>query len=212
VLTRHDRKAGGEVGESGRGSTAWGGIADIIIAVRRHAPDSRPTVRVIDAVGRFDETPDRLIVELTGEEGYTLLGDTSAFAEREAAELIVKLLPGSVAEAMATANVLDKLADEHDVKRTVANEALAKLASNGIVRRIGEGKKVDPYRYCKLPAGEYASEIPSSAYKSNVAEERKPESKDCIATVRQDTQILSSAEPTYKAEERKLEPHYDISV
>jgi AAA domain-containing protein len=67
VLTRHERKGGGEVGESGRGSSAFGGAVDIILSIRRAEGNVRPTVRVIESLSRFEETPDKLVIELTPE-------------------------------------------------------------------------------------------------------------------------------------------------
>ncbi len=144
VVTRHERKSGGEVGDSARGSTAFDGTVDIIMSLRRPQGEARPTVRVIESLSRLGEAPDKLFVELT-DDGYRSLGDTSAFAEREAMKAIVELLPAKEENAMPTKDVLDKL-KEQGVKRTVATEALKKLATDAI-RRIGEGKRNDPYRY-----------------------------------------------------------------
>jgi RecA-family ATPase len=41
-LTRHERKSGGEPGESARGSSAYGGAADIIVAIRSRTASTRP--------------------------------------------------------------------------------------------------------------------------------------------------------------------------
>jgi AAA domain len=204
VVTRHDRKAGGEVGESGRGSTAWGGIADVIMAVRRHTPDARPTVRVIEALSRFEETPDKLIVELT-EQGYRSLGDAPAFSQREAKEAIVELLPSNPENAMPTADVVDAL-QERNIKQTVANEALAKLADSGTICRIGAGRRGNPYRYYK-PAPDEGDEPEnhSSALKDEAAKERKTVADDGDAGRDGGGQIHSSASPIHLAKERKTE-------
>jgi putative DNA primase/helicase len=145
VLTRHERKGGGEVGESGRGSSAFGGAVDVILSIRRGEGNTRPSVRIIESLSRFDETPGKLVIELT-EDGYKSLGDATAFAETEAINVILELLPSKEENAMPTDDVLDKL-KEQDIKRTVATDALANLATSGMVRRIGAGKKGSPYRY-----------------------------------------------------------------
>jgi hypothetical protein len=147
VLTRHERKGGGEVGESGRGSSAFGGAVDIILSIRRGEGNTRPTVRIIESLSRFDETPSKLVIELINE-GYRSLGDATAFAEKEATSAILELLPSEEDNAMKTDDLLNKL-EEQGIKRTVATDALAKLANMGTVRRIGEGKKGSPYRYYK---------------------------------------------------------------
>jgi putative DNA primase/helicase len=147
VLTRHERKGGGEVGESGRGSSAFGGAVDIILSIRRAEGNVRPTVRVIESLSRFDETPSRLVIELT-DDGYTSLGDATAFAEKEAMKAIVELLPSKEENAMPTDDILDEL-KKQGIKRTVSTGALAKLTESGTVRRIGAGKRGSPYRYHK---------------------------------------------------------------
>jgi hypothetical protein len=149
VLTRHERKGGGEVGESGRGSSAFGGAVDVILSIRRGEGNTRPTVRIIESLSRFDETPSKLVIELTND-GYKSLGDATAFAEQEAMSTIVELLPTKEGNAMTSGDVLDKL-KEQDIKRTVATDALAKLTNSGGIRRMGVGKKGNPYRYYKPP-------------------------------------------------------------
>jgi hypothetical protein len=156
VLTRHERKGGGEVGESGRGSSAFGGAVDVILSIRRGEGNTRPTVRIIESLSRFDETPSKLVIELTND-GYRSLGDATAFAEKEAREAIVELLPSKEEHALASADVLDKL-KEQEIKRTVATDALSTLTNSGAIRRIGAGKKGSPYRYYKpIPDNEKRS-------------------------------------------------------
>jgi len=153
VLTRHERKGGGEVGESGRGSSAFGGAVDIILSIRRGEGNTRPTVRVIESLSRFDETPAKLVIELT-DQGYRSLGDATAFAEKEAMSAILELLPSKEENALTSGDVLDKL-KEQGIKRTVATDALAKLTKSSAIRRVGAGRKGNPYRYYKpIPEGE----------------------------------------------------------
>jgi hypothetical protein len=119
----------------------------VILSIRRGEGNTRPTIRIIESLSRFDETPNKLVIELT-ESGYRSLGDATAFAEQEAMKAIVELLPSKEENAKPTDDVLDKL-KEQEIKRTVASEALAKLAAAGTVRRIGAGKRGSPYRYYK---------------------------------------------------------------
>jgi hypothetical protein len=144
-LTRHERKGGGEVGESGRGSSAFGGAVDIILSIRRGDGNVRPTVRVIESLSRFEETPDKLVIELI-EGKYRSIGDATAFAEEEARAAILDALPATRETALTTSELLDKL-KEQDVKRTAAQSALAEIVQDGAVTRTGGGKKGDPYRY-----------------------------------------------------------------
>src|SRR5262249_33642155 len=76
---RHERKAGGEVGDSGRGSSAFAGAADIVLSMRRLEGNGRPNARIIQALSRFDETPDSLVIELR-EGGYRVIGSRNVLA------------------------------------------------------------------------------------------------------------------------------------
>ena len=161
LLTRHDRKGGGEVGDSARGSSAFGGVVDVVLQIQRGEGNTRPTIRVINALSRFDATPDQLMIELT-ESGYVALGDKSAVASDEAHDAIRKTAPTSEAEAMTEREILDAA----DVKRTVGQEVLRSLVEAGILTRIGEGKRGSPYRYWK-PSEKDSAGTPVDAAESN---------------------------------------------
>ncbi len=117
----------------------------MILSIRRGDGNTRPTVRVLESLSRFDETPDKLVIELTPN-GYRSLGDATAFAEEEAARAIREMLPATPDSAMTTSELTDKL-KEQDVKRTSSQAALSKLLHEGAVTRIGGGKKGDPFRH-----------------------------------------------------------------
>ncbi len=208
VLTRHERKGGGEVGESGRGSSAFGGTVDIILSIRRGEGNVRPTVRVIESLSRFDETPDKLVIELT-EQGYRSLGNATALAEEEAENAVLEMLPSKPENAMTTPEVLDKL-KEQDIKRTVATGALAKLSDSGGVRRVGEGKKGNPYRYYKPHTEEQkdSSENPARSGRTNARDASRQLGPLVVADP-----IRSSATLSLYTDERKTEeddPGVDI--
>ncbi len=65
LLIHHLRKSGGSEYTGSRGSGALSAFADILIELTRFdAGDSRSTKRVIKAKGRYDETPDEIVIEL----------------------------------------------------------------------------------------------------------------------------------------------------
>ena len=142
VLSRHERKAGGDVGDSGRGSSAWGGVADIIIAIRRGDGNTPPNIRVLQSLSRFDETPDTLVIELQGGE-YVSLGNETQVALRLAKDAILSTAPRTEDDAKAT----NDLIKDAEVKSTIAKEALNELLREGQLSRTGGGKKGNPYKY-----------------------------------------------------------------
>jgi hypothetical protein len=148
---RHDRKGGGEVGESGRGTSQIGGDADQLLQLTRPTGgNARPTVRVLSAVGRFgDDTPEQITIELDQKTGeYRCLGDSTAYARQQAMRTVVDVLPASAASAWTSEKVVNK-AVEQNCTRTHAYEALRTLAEAGTIIRVGKGRKGDPHRYYK---------------------------------------------------------------
>ncbi len=143
IVVRHERKAGGEVGVSGRGSSAFGGAVDIVLALKRGEGATRPTVRVLLALSRFDETPDELVVELQ-DGGYVALGDQAAVASADARSRLLAELPTSPDDALSMDEIKARL---HDISPTTIERARDALRAEGAIQRCGAGKKGDPYRY-----------------------------------------------------------------
>ena len=142
-LSRHERKSGGDVGDSGRGSSAFAGAVDIVLSLRRPEGHSRKTVRVLQALSRFSDTPPELLIELTPQ-GYVSLGEPNDAALKDTRDSIMATAPKTEAEA-ATQKELTEAAEAPS--RRTAGRAIEELYREGMLRRIGKGKKGDPFRY-----------------------------------------------------------------
>jgi hypothetical protein len=65
LLIHHLRKSGGQEYTGSRGSGALSAFPDILIELVRHdASDTKSKKRVLRAKGRYEETPDELVIEL----------------------------------------------------------------------------------------------------------------------------------------------------
>ncbi len=151
VSVRHERKAGGDVGDSGRGSSAFGGAVDTVIAIRRAEGRSATATRIITALSRFDGVPETLVVELT-EAGYVSHGDEAAVATAEARATILDRAPSTLPGL-----TFEELRDE--VPRTTAQRAIESLLAEGQLRRQGAGKRGDPYRFVSAQAPSLDGEV-----------------------------------------------------
>lgn len=160
MVCRHERKSGGDVGDYGRGSSAFAGAVDVVLSLRRAEGAARPTIRHIHALSRFDETPDLLVVEWTPD-GYIALGTETAVAEAEAREGVLAAAPTNEADAMTEADLLAAA----DLKRTVGRAAIAAHVEARRLERTGEGKRNNPYRYWR------PSEMVSDTLKEGVPSE-----------------------------------------
>ncbi len=161
-VLRHERKSGGDVGDSARGSSAFGGAADILLRLKRAEGNTRPTVRVIDSLSRFDETPDSLVIELT-DDVYTAHGDVQAVATHEASVAIFAAAPTSEDAALTEDELLD-VADDA-VTRSTGRRAINAHLDAGRLLRTGEGKRGDPYRFWR-PEPEKVSDQTTHLYRS----------------------------------------------
>jgi hypothetical protein len=147
LMGRHARKSGGRVGQSGRGSSAFAGAADIVLSLRRPEGNARNTIREIHGLSRFEETPDLLVIELT-EAGYVAHGTREDVTGREAESAIRNALPESPAEGVTLDELVDRLPLGAN-KRTTVQTALQRLANLGDVTRTGRGVKGDPHRFVR---------------------------------------------------------------
>jgi hypothetical protein len=157
VVARHERKGGGEVGESGRGGSAFSGAVDIVVSIRRAEGKTKPTVRVLHALSRFSETPESLVIDLTTD-GYIALGSAGTVAVLEAERALLDRFPTTEAAALTLTDLIDGA--QPRIPRTVAQRALDKLTEAGAVSRLGSGKKKDAYRYFKAIDVSAQTQIP----------------------------------------------------
>lgn len=142
VVNRHDRKAGGDIGDSARGSSAFGGACDIMVSIRRCEGGSKPTLRLIQGLSRFPQTLESQIVELT-ERGYVSRGGAARVAVDDAIAALLECLPSE--HGLTVEEITEKLPNHG---RTVIQTALSELGD--AVGRAGRGRKGDPYRFFRV--------------------------------------------------------------
>lgn len=144
LVARHDRKSGGEVGESGRGSSAISGDVDVILQLRRPEGHQPHTRRVIESLSRYSETPEKVVIDLT-EAGYVLLGDSEAVAVADAIRIVSAHLGGEFEQKESW--TVDELVTDCDLNRAAVQRALRELERRGDVHRHGLGRRGSPYTY-----------------------------------------------------------------
>ena len=143
VVLRHERKSGGDVGDSARGSSAFGGAVDIVVQVSRSEGNARATLRKLTSLSRFDETPGEQMVELTETGEYVSHGDGAAVAHAEALAAVMVAVPDREGLAAEEKDILDTTG----IPRATARRALDELIRDGKVVRVGAGIKGQPYRF-----------------------------------------------------------------
>ncbi|MFY9532267.1 MAG: bifunctional DNA primase/polymerase [Candidatus Acidiferrales bacterium] len=142
LIVRHERKRGGEVADSGRGSSAYAGAVDIVLSLRRAPGNQKRNVRLIQAVSRFDETPSELLIEL-GDGGYRSLGEPGEAAREQTKDVILAALLETKKEAVD----IEVLAERTKISRAQLQRVLEELLKEGKIEKTGKGRKGDPLRY-----------------------------------------------------------------
>ena len=170
VTIRHANKEGGP-----RGSTAFDHDVDILLTMGRPLGGYGPNVREIKGVGRYDGIPEKLLVELT-EDGYRVLGTGGDAAFKQAVAAVRRHAPDNEGSAVKEDDLLAAMKEEDGVSRSTGGRAMEFLRDEGDLRRIGEGKKGDPYR-CYLPKPKIPKFVSSQTGGAN-GQKRIPEEKD----------------------------------
>jgi len=142
IVVRHERKSGGDVGDSGRGSSAFAGVVDVVLSLRKAEGNAPKARRVLQSLSRFSETPSDLVIEMT-DAGYVALGDAGETAVNDAKKAILAVAPQTETEAID----LKELSSNAEVSRQSAQRAIAELTEEGMLSRIGRGKRGDAFRY-----------------------------------------------------------------
>jgi hypothetical protein len=143
VCVRHERKSSGEIGDSARGSSAFGGAADIILRLCRPEGRMRKSIRRLEGLSRFAETPTEVLIELRDGK-YVSLGAPHEVAVEESKNSLLAAAPETEEKALT----LDELAEKAGVKsRSTAQRAIDKLLESGSLRQCGAGRRGSPLRF-----------------------------------------------------------------
>lgn len=156
-LARHSRKMGGEVGDTGRGSSAASGDVDIIFDLHRPEGNTPTSRRILESTGRYsDVTPEKIVLDFDLTTGrYAYLGNEDAVAITEAAnfvrDTIEKATETNDGEGPTLAD-LTNAGKEANISRTSIQRGIEHLEKQRLVKRSGAGVKGNPQRYHVVPA------------------------------------------------------------
>jgi hypothetical protein len=162
-------------GQAARGSGALGGYADILLEMSWFArptdPDRR---RVIEAYSRHEETPRRLVIELSPDgTDYLSLGDVYADDFAPHWQTLQALLASSAVPL--TRVEIQRRWPPGAAKPDLATvwRWLERLVIQQKLERLGSGRKTDPFRFRLVPA----AADPEAADDPEGVEEHSPGSR-----------------------------------
>ncbi len=144
LVTAHERKAGGEVYDAARGSSAAGGVFDILVSLQRPAGNHSPTVRKLRSISRLSETPSELVFDFNETDcRYSVLGDLDSIALARTRTKVALALPIDPNEAKTIEELKEETGESESTLRRVLKEFV----------NLGPGKKGSPIRYYQRVAG-----------------------------------------------------------
>jgi hypothetical protein len=144
AMSHHLGKSGGSEGTASRGSGALPAFVDLILEMRRFAPDDRADHRrVLSAWGRYDDVPAELVIELA-DGTYRGLGDRNEASMAGVTETLSGFL---TADGMTYEEIVEQWPGDSAPRRVTLLAALQAGIAQGYFTRTGIGKKGDPHRY-----------------------------------------------------------------
>jgi hypothetical protein len=142
----HERKSGGDVSDAARGSSAVGGVADILMSLRRPEGNHRgETLRTISSISRFSELPTELVVDWTLDNEYAVIGNSDAVTRDRATQRILDVLPFFADQAKTVLVLQEETGESQTTIRRILRELKA--------ARSGTGPKGDPFKYHRAENG-----------------------------------------------------------
>lgn len=145
LLVHHLRKADGEEGTAHRGSGALVGAVEIALEMGRRS--SSKEQRLLAGIGRYEETPQEVVIELR-EDGYHALGSPEQTSFEEVRSKVLAVVPEHT-EAPIDSKTIEERLPEPRPKKTNLKDVLVNLTSTGLVEQIGKGVRNSPYLYRK---------------------------------------------------------------
>ncbi len=134
-LVHHTSKAGGDRGRDIRGASSLLGIVDQSLVLEERQ-GGKSNQRVLKTLGRYDESPPELIVELQDDE-WRCLGTGAEAVQMNQNALVFRVLTHDP-------QTVDTLALKTDLSPKQVRRSLKILTDQNRITRSGEGVKNDP--------------------------------------------------------------------
>jgi hypothetical protein len=144
----HERKSGGEVSDAARGSSAAGGVADVLMSLRKPDGNHPETMRKISSISRFPETPTEIVIDWTLDNEYAVIdGNSNAVTRDRDTRKILDVLPFFADQAKTVKLLREQTGESESTIRRALRELHAVLS--------GSGEKGDPFKYHRREPGRH---------------------------------------------------------
>lgn len=152
LLVQHERKAGGDIFDAGRGTNALTGAVDVLLRLTKMGGKGQESLRQLEYLGRFPGPALPLTLErktLDERSRYEALKDGAAVKKVSAKKAVLDFLHEEGSPATR-----EEIMKETGVTETTLRRALDDLQEEGLVRTTGDGSKEAPFRYAEVTVPE----------------------------------------------------------
>jgi putative DNA primase/helicase len=150
LLVHHVRKGDGAEATASRGSGALTAFVETIVELRRFDATKRgDRRRVLTGHGRYRDTPEELVVELT-DGGYVAHGDRDTCHQETIRDVLLDILP-TAEPGLTYPEMMDKWPTDEKPRKANVLTVLKLGVESGVWMCAGKGKKGDPHRYWVNP-------------------------------------------------------------
>lgn len=145
VALQHERKGGGSIGDSARGSTAFGGAMDILLVLHELAKERDreryPNRRELGGRGRCD-VPDPVIVEFI-DRHYQLVGGVGQTSRLLNEKAVIDVLPYAISEEVDVEYIAEKSGIPRTTARRILDDLMKRKAvqHGNVPRSSGHGQR-----------------------------------------------------------------------
>lgn len=153
LLVHHSRKSGGGEFTGSRGSGGLPAFCETLMEFYRHSENTKDTKRILGGKGRYSETPDKMLIELTPG-GYVSHGDPDdpsvkvIFGNGAWREFAMQLI--NLSETGVTRERILEGLGEKTPRKDELWAWLEARAADGEIEKTGTGRRGSPFLYKKL--------------------------------------------------------------
>lgn len=145
LCIQHERKAGGDIQDAGRGTNALTGAVDVILRLNRPEGKHPSSYRQLEFIGRFPgPNAPRILDRKTADSAsrYELLGNVAAVKSVNSQQTVMELF---IDDGVTLTEA--EIVEATSLDRSAVHRALGKLVEDGLLNKKGEGKRMSPFQF-----------------------------------------------------------------
>lgn len=146
LAIQHERKAGGDIFDAGRGTNALTGAVDALIRLHRPSGAYPATYRQLEYIGRFPGPPDSLIIERKTSDAasrYAVVGNPAVVRRLSNEQKVLDLWSNAPDSWLREEQIIEMA----QLVRSTVKRTIASLIDDGLLEIRGKGINKSPHEF-----------------------------------------------------------------